>query len=349
MESLRNNFLILGQGFAGTSLAWHLYEKKVNFLILDKEEEGASRISAGLIQPLTGKDFYPSWEIEKIYPYSLKFYHRCEKILGKQFLFPLKTLKIFLEKGKKEKWDSRKREESFSRWVLREKIWKHKGKSFPATEFFGLRLSSRHFLNASKEFFKSKGFYQKHSFQEEDISVSKEKILWQGKEFTSCIDCRGISSLLSDWFSFIPHRSSKGTLFQIHIPSLKEKCCLNWGNWLLPEKEESLYQLGATYTDLRNLSEEKEREEALLENFKRMELSPFSLLSQKSGIRPIIRRSQPLIGIHPQIPQLFFFNGLGSKGASTSPFVSSFLSETLCTQKPFPENLSLQIWLKKNA
>jgi len=47
--------LILGQGLAGTAIAWRLWERGLPFLIVDRDEPvTSSKIAAGLLTPITG-------------------------------------------------------------------------------------------------------------------------------------------------------------------------------------------------------------------------------------------------------------------------------------------------------
>ena len=50
------NVLIIGQGIAGSCLAWELKRRGADFTIADRPiAETASRVAAGLVNPLTGR------------------------------------------------------------------------------------------------------------------------------------------------------------------------------------------------------------------------------------------------------------------------------------------------------
>ena len=54
--------VIVGQGLAGTTLAWHLVEAGRSVLLLDAEAPvTASKISPGLITPITGQRLSLAW------------------------------------------------------------------------------------------------------------------------------------------------------------------------------------------------------------------------------------------------------------------------------------------------
>ena len=60
-------------------------------------------------------------------------------------------------------------------------------------------------------------------------------------------------------------------------------------------------------------------------------LSPMSykITGQEAGIRPGTVPRRPLIGAHPRFPNLFVFNGLGTKGVSLAPFFSDQMAKCL--------------------
>jgi flavin-dependent dehydrogenase len=54
--------LIVGQGLAGTALAWRLWERGVPFVVVDRDEAvTCSKIAAGLVTPITGMRLNLNW------------------------------------------------------------------------------------------------------------------------------------------------------------------------------------------------------------------------------------------------------------------------------------------------
>ena len=51
---------IVGQGLAGTCLAWALWRRGVEFALVDPGGGGSSRIAAGMINPITGSTRTPT-------------------------------------------------------------------------------------------------------------------------------------------------------------------------------------------------------------------------------------------------------------------------------------------------
>ena len=60
--STDTDLLIVGQGLAGTCLAWRLWDRGVKFTIADQGGKSASSmVAAGMMSPVTGRAMNPTW------------------------------------------------------------------------------------------------------------------------------------------------------------------------------------------------------------------------------------------------------------------------------------------------
>ena len=48
------DYLIIGQGLAGSLLTWELLQRGCKIIVVDNGLENASKVAAGLINPVTG-------------------------------------------------------------------------------------------------------------------------------------------------------------------------------------------------------------------------------------------------------------------------------------------------------
>ena len=86
--------LIIGQGLAGTCLAWEFLRRGVSFRIADRGDGGSTQVAAGLINPITGKNFELSWRIAEFYPPAICFYQALEEEFGERLWHPLPLLRL---------------------------------------------------------------------------------------------------------------------------------------------------------------------------------------------------------------------------------------------------------------
>jgi glycine oxidase len=74
---------IVGQGLAGTLLAWELERNGAEFEIYDRGAAGrASAVAAGMINPITGQRLVKSWRVEELLPLARECYRALEVELG---------------------------------------------------------------------------------------------------------------------------------------------------------------------------------------------------------------------------------------------------------------------------
>ena len=85
------DFMIVGQGLAGSLLASELLDAGKTIQIFDADHEGAaSAIAAGIINPITGRRLVKSWMIMSFYPLPLRPTKNKKDYLKR--LFCIKTI-----------------------------------------------------------------------------------------------------------------------------------------------------------------------------------------------------------------------------------------------------------------
>src|SRR4029077_3930594 len=59
----------------------------------------------------------------------------------------------------------------------------------------------------------------------------------------------------------------------------------------------------------------------------------FQVIDHRAAVRPVIDAGFPVLGRHPQFPQLAYFNGLGSKGSLLAPFFAEQLAAYIAGER----------------
>ena len=121
-----------------------------------------------------------------------------------------------------------------------------------------------------------------------------------------------------------------------------EKRILNQNGWILPLGD-GKFRAGSTYDH--DFLDEKPTEAGRLEVEEKIRhiLKPaFTVTDHKSAIRPIIRRSEVMMGRHPEFEDLIYFNGLGSKGVINGPWQTLALAEHIVDGKPISDRSNIQ-------
>lgn len=302
---------IIGQGLAGTCLAWRLAERGAAFEIIDREHGGSSRVAAGLINPITGKNFQPSWRIEEFLPEAIAFYEAISAKLGQAFWFPMPVVR--LAANEKEAAKIAAKAELLGRWQVQE-IQAPAGWHAAFEVQGGGRVDVRAFCDASREWFSANGFYrQGEVVLEDDASHTR---VW----------CEGAAGLIAGHYG--EHRCAKGEILTLRADKWSlDSIRVGGGGWLVPIGD-GLYKAGATY-EWHQLDETPTAQggEAVMKIIERLAPGGFAIIDHEAGVRPILRRSEPLIGPLDELD--WMFNGLGSKGSLYAPGVARRLAAWL--------------------
>lgn len=292
VTELGTKWTIVGQGLAGTCLAWELWERGEKFARIDAGG-GSSRIAAGMINPLTGKNFEPSWRIAEFLPEALVFYGAVEKRIGRKLWHPLPVLRLAGSEKEWRKIRSKLDDPAVAPWIASE-VPAPEGWAGAVEVRGGGRLDVNAFLDGSREFFG-------------DLAEGNPP---------DAIHCEGAVGLVAGQCG--PHRCAKGEILTLRAADWDESHIrIGAGGWLVPLGG-GVFRVGSTYEweELDEVRTAKGR--ARIEEIARqLGGAGFEVIGHDAGVRPILRRSQPLIG--PLAGGGWMFNALGSKGSLYAP------------------------------
>lgn len=320
MKSSQSPWLISGQGLAGTCLAWALWRRGVSFRIVDRGHGGSSRVAAGLINPVTGKNFEPSWRIADFLPDAEAFYRALESKLGVRFWHPLPVVRLAASEKEWRKILAKLENPDVAPWIAGETSAPD-GWAGAVELRGGARLDTRTFLDASRDFFRE------HDCFSEGESPAVE---------AGTIACEGWTGLLTGAFG--PHRCAKGEILTLEAPDWDaSRIVIGAGGWLVPIGG-GRFKSGSTYVwdklDCEPTEAGRQRVEEIVRRLGGGD--DFQVVAHEAGVRPILRRSQPLIG--PTGGGAWMFNALGSKGSLYAPGVAERLAAWLIDgTEPEPE------------
>ena len=325
---------IVGQGLAGTCLAWRLWDRGVQFRLLHcGSRRSTSLISAGLLTPVTGRKLNPSWRLEEFLPEAMSFYRNVEMVLGEQFFREVPIVRLFADDEERARLERKKGE--LEPWMggfldkgNRPYFAPHGGVTWKG----GGWLDTRRFLKASRRFFMEAGV-----FEEQEVTLAEAL---PGGGVT--VLCAGAAGLGAGAFAFLPERRAKGELLTVRISGFPGERVVSRNGWLIPLGG-GLFRAGSTYRwdDLTDRVTDAGREEIedLVRSFTSL---PCEVVEHVAGVRPIVRQSRPVIGRHPQMEDLAIFNGLGSKGVLYAPGASERLASHLSEGKEIEEDLDVR-------
>ena len=112
---MKKDILIIGQGIAGTSLAFSLLERGHNVQVMDDEHRTASsKVAAGMWNPASFKKLSLGWKSQEQLAIAEDFYTKTEQTLGIQFYHPMRLYRIFPDQHSANEWDEKSVQKEFS-------------------------------------------------------------------------------------------------------------------------------------------------------------------------------------------------------------------------------------------
>ena len=99
------DFIIVGQGIAGTCFAFELLKNKKTFIIIDEYRSNtSSRVALGIYNPLVLKWFTKPWNIDNQLTYFYHFYNQINKFLNHNFFYDIGIYKFLHTPYEQNNW-----------------------------------------------------------------------------------------------------------------------------------------------------------------------------------------------------------------------------------------------------
>ncbi|MFM2220560.1 MAG: hypothetical protein RLZZ553_308 [Verrucomicrobiota bacterium] len=316
---------IVGMGLAGACTAWHLWRRGIPFQVFDSGRPGSSQVAAGLIHPVTGKNCAVAEDFAIRRAHALQFYQSCQRDLDCIFWHELEVVRLL------DRADFTKKSHKFSQgaaasWVkeiLHDSSW-HDQVSVILRG--GARVDVPMFLSATKDFFRARGLM----IQEEIRTPFADAIT---------VFCEGSQGLIRG--NPIPwkHRCARGEILTVYAASWRQKRMVTGQGWLVPVGQDC-YKIGATYEwDEWDRGPTEAGRKRLMEMARFLGGENFDVITHEVGVRPILRKSQPVVG---RIADgVYVLNGLGSKGSLYAPWAAEQLVTCMVNGAPLDSFLSV--------
>jgi glycine/D-amino acid oxidase-like deaminating enzyme len=342
------DFLIIGQGLAGSLLAWELMQRGCKVVIVDNGEENASQVAAGLINPVTGMRFVKSADVDTLLPTAKHCYSQLTDFFQQAFYIEKPMLRLFRSDSEYKNAAKRLTNPDYSAY-LGDIHSPGNTSDTPLTPFGFLEqqqtgyLLTRPLLNSLKAFFIDHNSYRQADFDYRDIQF-EPSLRWQDISPKQIIFCEGYQATQNPWFSWLPFQPVKGEILTLeHQSSMPDKILI-YGNWLIPLNGHRI-RIGATF-DRENLNTQttEQGKNDLLNALSQVspDLSHVTLIDQQAHIRPCTLDKHPFIGSHPTHKQLAIFNGFGAKGSLQIPWHSQRFADVLLNGSPLPRTCNIQ-------
>lgn len=341
------DFILVGQGLAGSLLAFELIRAGKKILVYDVPGRNqSSRVAAGLFNPITGRRFVKTWKADLLFPYLTEYYKRLENELNSKFFYPMRLFRPFFSIEEKNEVISKTCHEELGPYVDRIIHAPLENHSIN-TELGGIFLKNTGyldipcFLDSIRQSILSKGEYREESFEYDKLELNDEGIRYKAYTAKRIIFCDGIHAGTNPFFKWLPFRPVKGEILIIQ-PDLQFDFIFNRQIFILP-CHNGLCKVGATYSwDFTDGNPTEDAKNYLEKKLKQIFKVKYIVVEHLAGIRPATRDRRPFLGLHQDFPALGIFNGLGSKGVSLAPYFARHFVEYLLTGKELDKEVDIK-------
>lgn len=333
--TMQIDYLIIGQGISGTWLSYYLQKEGRSCLVIDdNDKNSASRLAAGIINPVTGRRHVKVWMAEKILPFAQEVYAQLGKELNITAISQKNIIDFFPSPQMRVSFMQRVEEkaEYVSSHTDPEKFHPLFNYDFGCGEIqpvFTVHLEE--LLPAWRKELRQKDQLLEEEFELSQLNTTPGKIEYKNITADKIIFCDGSASVTNPYFDLLPFAPNKGELLIVSIPDLPAENIYKKGMMLAPLATTGLWWVGSSYAwafDHPNPTPEfRERTEALLTQWLKM---PFTIREHLAGIRPATLERRPFVGLHPMHSTVGIFNGMGAKGCSLAPYFAKQFAGHLC-------------------
>lgn len=329
------DFLIVGQGIAGTLLSWNLKKRGKHVIIIDPGHIGSSSmVAAGIVNPVTGKNFVCSWRADEFLPEARKTYDQMSLELGIP-VYTMSNIIRAIDKAQGENdWLARTADPRVSQYMLPQADTStFQGKVRPAFSYGELtgtfHVHMSRILKSYNHLWKTEGCLIGDAFKHNQLVVGPDYLRYNEWSFKNIVFCEGYQIVNNPFFSDYPMAPSKGQAFMIRIPNATFTKMYK-DQIFLVHQHDDIYWAGGGYEQRAKDGEPTpEGFRILKDQLDQILTVPYEIIDHKAAIRPTMQQRRPVIQAHSEIKGLYTFNGLGTKGASMAPLIACRMAEAL--------------------
>ncbi len=340
------DYIIVGLGIAGLSFCEIVEKNNKTFVVIDEPFCSATRVSAGIINPMVLKRFTPVWNAKIHTQRAAVFYKNLEKKLDTSFFKQLPMFRLFTSFEEQNNWMVASDKNELSTF-LHPEIINNTNPCINApfgmgkVNFSGV-VSTNILLNSYQQFLINNRKLLPEKFKHRLLQISNNRILYKDIQAKHIVFAEGFSARNNPFFKKELIIPNKGEFLIIHSPKLKLNAMLKTSLFVVPLGNDN-YKIGATYNrEDFSLETTQSARETLLSKLKKSITCHFTIVNQVAGMRPTTLDRRPLLGDLPKQNNIFFFTGLGTRGIMSAPTLAQKLFDYIENKIPLEKEIDIK-------
>jgi glycine/D-amino acid oxidase-like deaminating enzyme len=355
--------LIIGQGLAGSILAFQLIARGQRVLVIDNDHQGsASQVAAGIINPITGHRLNLTEGFVDYYACATAFYAELESTLRVSLIKQVEQVRLLKNPGQASYFSKRLEQDAYADFLetnTATTLFKEQPYGSAKIKQTSI-VNTSELLAALKRWLIEQNAHLNTHVDYDELHFNSSGVSYREFSASRVIFCEGYQAINNPWLKDLPFKLAKGEILTIEKPKEKlreepgeqlrakqgekqgeeQTQMLSWGNWLIPYGD-NCAKLGSNYawqdTDL--TPSHSVREKLLNSLEEQTGLKP-TVLNHQVGIRPTTTHRHAFVGGISKQAGAYCFNGFGSKGCLTIPAHSQLLCDHLINNTQLPEELN---------
>lgn len=325
------DLLIVGQGLCGSWLSHAALKAGKRVCVIDTiQPHTPSRISAGIINPITGRRHVEVWLAEEILSHATTAYGAMEKLLNRKLIRKSSLIDFFPSEQMRNSF--RDRIEQRGKYVG----WGDASQTIklPFNQPFGsgsiepvYLIDLPAFLEGCRQHLETLSALRAERFESALMEVRPDGIHYKDIQAERIVFCDGSSDLSKQFFPHLPYAPNKGEVLILDVPDLPTEHLYKQGLMLAPLSDGSWW-CGSSYQwsfdHPHPTAEFREKTEAALKQWLQI---PFRVVDHLAGVRPATLERRPFVGFNPSNTRIGILNGMGTKGCSLAPYFADQLMQ----------------------
>lgn len=332
---MRNvEYIIVGGGYAGVFFAHQLLMHGKSFVLFSDQGPNASRISAGVCNPLILRYYTKIWNTEPLMGNLYETFEQIREYLGKQYLSSKGVVRVFNNEHERKEWIHKAHRPGLEAYINSEIIHlKNIVNPFGAAHVDRTtRLRVSPFFKDFFAYLQDKGFLIPQHFNYADINLQERT--YQDFKFDKIIFAEGVAVAQNPFFLEMPVIPNKGHRLTVKLDKELDDFVIKTKHFLF-HLQDNEYFYGATYDrESHDLKIQQEKVEELLSCLKLYYKDPVEVMDVLTAFRATTFDRRPIVGRHHEIPFLYILNGLGARGVLNGAFFSKMLFDHIETGRP---------------
>lgn len=318
---MKYDYIIVGQGIAGTSVCFELLQQGKTFVIFDDcSNNTASLVAGAVINPVNVNKNVVVDNAVEIWQNCKTIYQRLEQLLGVE-IYSETSLFVF---------DKILDENNFVKHAIDDKYAELNSLFYNAVNIMEVKpvaiVNAKLLFSKWKEFLVKNEWLLHQQFDYNKLIIDERCIRYESITADKIIFCEGAKATANPYLRHFPFVKNRGEALIIEIKHKLPNAIFHYQHLRLIPITENKYWCGSNYTwNFENLTPDESWRDKTVAHLQRWLKVSFKILNHIVAERPTTEGQKILYGFLPNQQKIGFLNGLGTRGFSLAPKYASFL------------------------